>query len=477
MDLNRLKIERSSAAPRRRGRRSRWLPPALMLAGAGAALFIFWTPIALFVDRLRLPAVEVVPVSKRSAAEGGAIGSATANGYIVARIRAALSADTPGRIVELNVVEGQAVKKGFVVARLYADEYAAALRQAEADVEVGAAAVRRAEADRRAAELEVQRLRSERQVAAAAVEEARAARVLAEAEFERTRLLVEEGNESEQRLDERRAELDGARARADSAAAKLRSSDDAVLEREARLALAQAVVDENVARAGSLRAARDLAKATLEKTEVRAPFDGVVVLKDAEVGEVVSPNVQAGGNARGSVATLVDFRTLEVQAEVPETSLAAVRAGAPARVFLDAFPERPYKGRVDRLWPTANRQKATVEVRVAIEDPDERLRPEMGARVVFIDPSIAAAAAADDAGASGKETLWVPEDALAPIDGKLHVFVIERDTARQRAVELGERRGDLRAVMSGLSGDEDVVLRPPPTLEDGDRVLVKDRAR
>src|SRR5690606_7887824 len=108
---------------------------------------------------------------------------------------------------------------------------------------------------------------------------------------------------------------------------------------------------------------------------VRAPFSGVVVLKDAEVGEVVSPNVMGGASTRGAVATLVDFASLEVQADVPETSLKAVTVGAPARVFLDAFPERPYAGEVSRVWPTADRQKATVEVRVRLLEPDQRLRP------------------------------------------------------------------------------------------------------
>jgi multidrug resistance efflux pump len=107
------------------------------------------------------------------------------------------------------------------------------------------------------------------------------------------------------------------------------------------------------------------------------------VLKDAEVGEVVSPNVQGGSSARGSVVTMVDFASLEVQAEVPETSLAAVVVGRGASIYLDAFPEKAYAARVDRIWPTANRTKATVEVRVAFLERDERLRPEMGVRVVF----------------------------------------------------------------------------------------------
>src|SRR6185436_18598851 len=119
----------------------------------------------------------------------------------------------------------------------------------------------------------------------------------------------------------------------------------------------------------------------LDKTDVRAPFDGIVVLKDAEVGEVVSPNVQGGSNARGAVCTMVDFDSLEVQANVPESALSSVLLQAPADVYLDAFPDDRYEGVVDRIWPTADRQKATVEVRVRLVKKDDRLRPEMGVRI------------------------------------------------------------------------------------------------
>ncbi len=126
---------------------------------------------------------------------------------------------------------------------------------------------------------------------------------------------------------------------------------------------------------GAAAAARDLAQATLDKTDVRAPFDGIVVLKDAEVGEVVSPNVQGGGNARGAVCTMVDFDSLEVQANVPETTLGRRCVGAPADVFLDAYPDQRLRRHVDRIWPTADRQKATVEVRVQLDEPTSACGP------------------------------------------------------------------------------------------------------
>lgn len=229
---------------------------------------------------------------------------------------------------------------------------------------------------------------------------------------------------------------------------------------EARLAEAAATTKGRVA-------ARDEAQAILEKTEVKAPFDGVVVLKDAEVGEVVSPNAQ-GGNSRGAVVTMVDFTSLEAQVELPERSLAQVAKGARARVFLDAYPEKGYEGAVDRIWPTANRQKGTVELRVKLENPDDRLRPEMGVRVVFLDPSVAAETAPQES------VVLVPESAVARAAGQTGVFELDRDVARFRAVELGGRRGQRVVVREGLEGGERLVDQPPQSLEDGARVRVEE---
>jgi len=204
---------------------------------------------------------------------------------------------------------------------------------------------------------------------------------------------------------------------------------------------------------------------------VRAPFDGIVVLKDAEVGEVVSPNVVGGTSARGSVVTMVDFKSLEVQAEVPETSLAAVKIGSPTQVFLDAYPDKAYKGRVDRIWPTANRTKATVEVRIAFEDRDDRLRPEMGARIVFLDANAAKGPSPSDGDAA--PALLIPANAVLRMDGQTGVFVLERDIVRFQRLALGEQRLGKIDVIEGLSEGDEIVLDPPATLKHGDRVRIK----
>ncbi|MFH0944505.1 MAG: HlyD family efflux transporter periplasmic adaptor subunit, partial [Planctomycetota bacterium] len=368
MDLNRLKIDRVQAAPaaqppRRARGRGRWFSRLVLLALLAVAGWLFRQPILDFVDRLRLPQVTTARVVKPSAAAAGAVMGTASNGYIVARTRAALSADTPGRVIEMNVEEGQAVEKGFVVARLFADELEAAVRRAEADLAVSEAGVERLLAEVASAESDLSQLGSARDATRGTMEEAEANLALAEVHHRRIQKLVEDGIETAQALDETEATLRSARARVQSTGASLSAAEAALASGRSRIEVTRAAVTEARATSVARRASAELARATLDKTIIRAPFDGIVVLKNAEVGEVVSPNSQAGSNARGSVATMVDFSSLEVQAEVPETSLSAVKVGAPARIFLDAFPDRPYSGKVERIWPTADRQKATIEVR------------------------------------------------------------------------------------------------------------------
>jgi RND family efflux transporter MFP subunit len=237
-------------------------------------------------------------------------------------------------------------------------------------------------------------------------------------------------------------------------------------------------VAEAQARLPSFEAARDLAKATLDKTEVRAPFTGIVVLKDAEVGEVVSPNAQ-GAQSRGSVATMVDFASLQVQVEMPERNIGAVTVGAPAKIFLDADPDRPYSGTVERVFPVASRQKATIEVRVRFDQLDDRLRPEMGARVVFLphdrkEPGTAPGGEANGAVAPPPVGVLVPSTCIVKVEGRDGVFVLERDVATFRPIQGGEDRGGKVLVQSGLVGGERLVANPPLTLKDQERVRVKE---
>lgn len=465
MDLEPLKIERKPAPKARARRRSYgWI---IVVVVVGAAAFLFWGRIVATVDRFRLPEVQITRVVKKSAAAAASATGASANGYIVPKTRAALSADTPGRIVEMNVVEGSVVKKGDVVARLYSDEYAANLRRAAADLKVVEASLERVRAQIVSAGADLERLRSVESAAAADVTQYESHWKRAELDFKRAESLLTANVGSVQTRDQARADLDSAQARVTWSKAMLEAGKRGVVQGESMVAVAKATEAEALAQLESFRAARDLAQATLEKTEVRAPFDGIVVLKDAEVGEVVSPNVQGGTSARGSVVTMVDFESLEVQAEVPETSLAAVKVGERARIYLDAYPQKPYPGRVDRIWPTANRTKATVEVRVEFEQRDELLRPEMGVRVVFGGDESKPLEMEADA------VIFVPTSAIVKIAGQSGVFVVERDSVRFAPVTLGDERAGRVVVQSGITEGESVVTAPPARLKDGDRVIVK----
>lgn len=473
MDLQPLQIDRTQQrSPVRRSRRSslsRWAARALVLAGLATLLLLFRRPLQEGLDRLRLPEVRVIQVAVSSPLASSAVQGTAANGYVVARTRAALSADTPGRIVEMNVTEGQVVKRGFVVARLFSDEYRALFERAEADLLLATKAVESARAALELARGTRAHAEARVQAAEADVRDAQAALDWAALELQRAQQLLADGITSQGRVDETLAQRDRAKARRESLEANLTAARVEQRSAELEVTLSESRLAESEALVGVKKAERDQARATLDKTEVRAPFDGVVVLKDAEVGEVVSPNA-VGSQSRGSVATMVDFATLEVQVEVPETNLAAVVLGAPARIFLDAYPERAYAGEVLRIWPTANRQKATVEVRVGFVDPDERLRPEMGARVVFTDAP--QDAAPPDAAAPAKPVVLLPLSAVVTIEGQKYVFVLERDVVRQREVVLGDERGGRAIVERGLESGERVVDAPPDSLRDGDRVRV-----
>jgi multidrug resistance efflux pump len=391
MELEKLSIDRGPGPKRAYRPRSRW-PFWIVVAALAASVWIFRAPIAGMLAgedpagaELPPPVVAQSTQSARSAQTRRnltPVSGASANGYLVARRRAALSADTPGRIVELNVQEGTVLKAGDVVARLFSDEAEATLRRTEADLAAADVAVRSAQAAIVASERRLEEARALVGTATSQRDEVQAGLTFAQQDFDRTKRLLERGAVTKEQLERAESALAQARARLTGSEAALVQVKAGVSSAESNVAVSALQKEEAEARIQSLSAVRDLARATLDKTVVRAPFDGVVVLKDAEVGEVVSPNA-LGGQSRGSVATMVDFSTLEVQVELPETSLDSVEVSQSAEVYLDAFSKEKFNGTVERIWPTANRQKATIEVRVRLETIDPRMRPEMGARVVF----------------------------------------------------------------------------------------------
>ncbi|HIG05964.1 MAG TPA: efflux RND transporter periplasmic adaptor subunit [Planctomycetes bacterium] len=255
------------------------------------------------------------------------------------------------------------------------------------------------------------------------------------AEQERARLALERQQSLSSTDDLSRSELDTARATARAASARVASLTASIAEIETRI----------------------------DKSTVYAPFSGVVVEKNAEVGEVVS-SIGGGANARGSVATLVDFDTLEVQIELAQTTLDAARIGAPVLIYLDAYPQQGYRGRIRQVWPTANRSKATVELRAEFIDRDEKLIPELGVRVVFVPES--------EANPTPPQVLLSKKALL--LSESPTVLVVRNGIIEVRAITLRDDLGDdLIEVGSGLIGGETVVIDPDPTLKSGDRVQVR----
>lgn len=385
-DLSDLRIRRDDPpAPTGGGRRWwLWLAPLIITVAIGAALGF----------SKRSSEVKVATVTETG---GGSMSSAgiSANGYVVARTKASVSAKIPGRMEYLGVNEGSRVKMGEVMARIESRDYQAALAAARA-------AVAQAEAELAQGRRDLERARN----------------------LERDQLIAK---------------------------ADLENNAMRVQVQEAQLAAA--------------RAQRQLAEANLENTLVRAPFDGTVLRKDAEVGEIVAPSSAGGGLTRTAIVTMADLGTLEVEVDVNEAYIAQIQNGQDARITLDAYPDTSFTGRVRQVVPTADRLKATVQVKVSILDRDPRILPEMGAKVVFTKHEGAEMAAAP-------RRVLVPSAAVVTNGGASHVWVVTDQRVASRVVEVGPARGDQVEIRVGLSGGETVVLQPPAGLKEGARVRV-----
>lgn len=222
------------------------------------------------------------------------------------------------------------------------------------------------------------------------------------------------------------------------------------------------------AQLASDRARVKVAEATLENTLVRAPFDGTVLRKDAEVGEIVAPSSAGGGLTRTAIVTMADLATLEVEVDVNEAYIARVKNGQAAAITLDAYPDTSFRGRVRQVVPTADRQKATVQVKVAILDRDPRILTEMGAKVEFLREEEPA-----NAGVVVVRRVTVPSAAVQESAEGAHVWIVVDAALRRSNVELGLARGDRTEIRTGLAGGEEVVLNPTANLKSGQKVKVR----
>jgi len=240
------------------------------------------------------------------------------------------------------------------------------------------------------------------------------------------------------------------------------------LAAEARAAQSDARARAAAARVESAQAGLRFAQASLENTVVRAPFSGTVLRKEAEVGEVVAPSV-GGGLTRGAVVTMADLTTLEVEVDVNEAYIARITNGQAARIILDAYPDTSFQGRVRQVVPTADRQRATVQVKVSITDRDPRILPEMGARVDFLEPERPRGEAP---AASRPRTFRVPAAAVFQREGQTVVWLVRDGRLEPRPVDAGPVSAGFREIRSGLSGGELLLAGGVETPVPGMRVKV-----
>jgi RND family efflux transporter MFP subunit len=402
-DLAALKIDHSA---RGGGRRTGlWVTAVVLVALIGAGGW-YWS------SQLQAAEVKVASVTSKTTGAGGGAAVLNASGYVTARRRATVSSKVTGKVLEVFIEEGQAVRQGQVLARLDDSQPRAALNLAEAQVAAARKSATQDEARLREAELNLER---------------------------RQRLMKEQVVG--------KAEVDTAQADVDSLKARI------------AYALEQIAVTESQVR---------MRRTELDDMVVRAPFSGIAISKDAQPGEMVSPVSAGGGFTRTGIGTIVDMSSLEIEVDVNESYIGRVKPGQKVEAILDAYPDWRIPAHVITTVPTADRQKATVRVRISFERLDPRILPDMGVKVSFL---------REDEGATPQSaaapTVSVPKGALKTVDGSSIVFVVKDDRVERRAVRAGIESGNEVEVVSGLTPGERVVVDAPPQLKDGDRVKVR----
>lgn len=453
IELLRIPRKENRAAPRRKKRGLGWV---ILLLLVGGAVFLVWPRVAPLVARWRAPLVKTGAVVKTR--PGASAELTTASGYVVARKKAALSSKLSGRLVDLKVDVGSRVKKGEVLAKIEDDIYRAAFdeataRLAQMQAEETAAGVRVTISERGVSKAKASRDEMQATVDQWKVELAEAERVV-----KREESLLQKEAGTPEAVAQARYKRDLMQANIVRAETQIAAGDATVREAEAEVYGQKARVTVAKETTKSIEAILATARSNLADTELKAPFDGVVLRKEADIGEMVVPALMGGGSTRGAVVTLADFSTLEMEVDVFERDLHLIVDQGPARIILDAYQNDRLEGRVRQIEPTADRQKATVLVKVTFDKPDPRILPEMGGRVVFL--------------RAGTETL-PPQEVLAPNgavvarDGATGVFVVEEGRVRFARVEAEESRATQTPIKSGLSGGELVVVDPPSTLSSG----------
>jgi RND family efflux transporter MFP subunit len=408
--LNQLQIDRKPSPPSGGGSG----PPVGWIVGVVVVLAVVAAAAWFLVTRPDLVKVQVAQAQALSSSSGSAGASLLdASGYVVARRQATVSGKITDKVLDVLIEEGQHVDAGQVIAHLDPSNARAQLEQTNASVVAAQATV---------------------QLDQVALDEAIP-------KYQRNQKIHQAGFLSDQELEDSRMAHDTA---------------------EANLKVAQSQL--MVA-----KAARDVAQRNLDDTVVRAPFAGVVTVKAAQPGEIVSPISAGGGFTRTGIGTVVDMDSLEVEVDVAESFINRVQAGMPAQVKLNAYPDWQIPAEVIAVIPTADRSKATVTVRVGFKVKDPRIVPEMGARVSFLSPTPQGPSSAPP-----PKSVLVPSEAVQGEGSDQGVvYVIANDAAERRAVRLGAKQSDGQVLLSGVSAGESVAVSSLDKLHDGSKVRIQ----
>lgn len=398
-DLASLRIEKTGLATRSRKKKRIYLI-------VFAAILVVVVA-ALVRTGVLVPAASVQVASVTQVYPSQTFTLLNASGYVVAQRKSALASKVTGRLVWLGVEEGSRVRAGDVVAKLESQDVVASRAEAEANLYTARSNLEQAKAEAADATLAMKRARD----------------------------LIGKGYIAQ-------AEHDTALARYNKAVAAVKAGEATVRAGEA-----------------GLRGA-DVA---LEYTLIRAPFDAVVLTKNADVGDIVTP-LGAAANAKASVVSVADMNSLKVEADVSESNLTQVKLDQPCEIQLDAVPNVRFRGKVHMIVPTADRTKATVLIKVGFVDKDPRVLPEMSAKVAFL-------SRAPGPGEERARTA-VSKSAIVARNGKTEVFVVREDKAFATPVVLGDHMGDMEEVRRGVKAGDKVVVNPPQGLKDGSRVKI-----
>lgn len=401
-DISKLRIDKSQAVARPERRRH-------LFRWAAIAVLVIVLAV-LYVRGVFTPAVQVEVATVSRIYPSQAFTVLNASGYVVAQRKAAVASKVTARLVSLNVEEGSSVKEGEIIARLENEDAAAARDQAAANLNVARSNLEQTKAELRDATLS----------------------------YNRSRELAEKGYIA-------RAELDSSEARYKKAVASVEAAEAGI---KAGLA--------------ALRSA----EVQLEYSFIRAPFDAVVLTKNADVGDIVTP-LGAAANARASVVTIADMGSLQAEVDVSESNLEQVKTGQPCEIELDALPGTRFSGVVHMIVPTADRSKATVLVKVRFLDKDSRILPEMSAKVAFLQRPVKPG--------EQKPLTAISPQAVLTRNGKKTVFLLKDDRVTEIPVTLGQTVGEMTEVVSGLKAGDRVVAKPPEKLRSGTRVKVAEK--